>query len=397
MSSVNLMQWIRTKLPINYFTEYIDKVPLEFELPQTIVKTIAELQGYDLTTTEGVRDLDRYLLTVGRMNSLITRKTNATTGQQSYFMSINSDIQINIDNFESPTNTIRNNLSEGEYVTSFTVTAQAYFPVSYVMKIRKPYFISRVKRTSLEDILGLENTPLVEGLVSLQLDIDLAKGDIINYTSTSGQKGTGMLFNEWRFVYGSEQKEQPVVKLFDLIEDPELKKVHSYMIDNNIDVESVFHFLGYKVAFTQSDINFIMDYENFEINIENSEFSEVLIRMYVNRAGYEAILIAMESDKYYFNKNILTYIDFIIWDPETKTNVTKKARVNFFKDKNELYDENPLKALKVNTKYGPGYIDIKPYKEDSRRKKDIALVNLGYERDLKDGELVPIVYEINIV
>ena len=55
-----------------------------------------------------------------------------------------------------------------------------------------------------------------------------------------------------------------------------------------------------------------MNYEDFEINIENAEFSEVLIRFYVNRATYDALQFAMQTDTYYFNKNVLCFTDVIL-------------------------------------------------------------------------------------
>jgi hypothetical protein len=137
-----------------------------------------------------------------------------------------------------------------------------------------------------------------------------------------------------------------------------------------------------------------MNYEDFEINIENAEFSEVLIRFYVNRATYDALQFAMETDTYYFNKNVLCFTDVILWDSKTNMNVTKKVQVNFFKDSIEMYDENPLKALKIVTKYGYGYLNIKPYVEDPDREDDVMLVVLGYESKLIDGKPVPILYEI---
>lgn len=394
MNSIDVMNWVRTKLPMN-FVGYINNVPLEFELPQSIVKTIAELQGYDLMTTEGVKNLDRYLMSVGRMFSLIKRKTSATTGQQSYFMSLNSDIQVLIDNLDAPTSVVRSGQTEGDYVVSFTVTTGTYFPVSYLMKIRKPYLVARVEQREFMDIYNTPNQPLVDGLISIGVDIPLAnKRDIINYTTSEGRKSVGHLVDEWRFVYGSEQTEPPVVSIFNLIEDPELKRVHSYALEHGINLENLFHFEGYKVAYSQDDINFIMNYEDFEINIENAEFSEVLIRFYVNRATYDALQFAMQTDTYYFNKNVLCFTDVILWDSKTNTNVTKKIQVNFFKDSVEMYDENPLKSLKIMTKYGYGYLNIRPYMEDPNRVDDIMLVVLGYETKLVDGEPVPILYEI---
>jgi hypothetical protein len=170
---------------------------LEFELPQSIVKTIAELQGYDLMTKEGVKNLDRYLMSVGRMFSLIKRKTSATSGQESYFMSINSDIQVYIDNLDAPTSVVRSGHTEGEYVVSFTVTTGAYFPVSYLMKIRKDYLVARVEQKDFLDIYDTPNQPLVDGLISIGVDIPLAnKKDIINYTTSDGKKAIGHLVDE---------------------------------------------------------------------------------------------------------------------------------------------------------------------------------------------------------
>jgi len=377
------------------FTGYLNSVPLEFELPQSIVKTIAELQGFDLNTIEGIKSIDRYLMSVGRTFSLIRRKTSATTGQQSYFMSINSDVQILIENLDAPTSVIRSSHSEGEYVVSFTVTTGAYFPVSYIMKIRKGYLVSRVEQTEFVNIYNTPYQPLVNGFISIGVEIPtFDKKDIINYQTPSGQKSIGHLVNEWRFVYGSEQTEPPIVKIFDLIDDPELKRVHSYAVEHNIDLEGLFHFEGYKVAYSQEDTTFTIDYENFQINIENAEFSEVLIRFYVNRAAYDALQHAMDTDTYYFNKNVLCFIDVIIWNNVLNENVIKKVQVNFFKNLLEMYDENPLKSLKICTKYGYGYLNIKPYVEDEEKETDIMLVCLGYEKELKNGELVPILYEI---
>jgi hypothetical protein len=195
-------------------------------------------------------------------------------------------------------------------------------------------------------------------------------------------------------VYGSEQTEPPVVSMFSLIDDPELKRVHAYAVEHSINLENLFHFEGYKVSHSQDDINFVMNYKDFEINIENAEFSEVLIRLFVNRASYDALQFAMENDSYFFNKNVLCFTDVILWDNTTNTNVTKKIQVNFFKDSLEMYDENPLKALKIVTKYGYGYLNIKPYVEDPNRVDDVMLVLLGYEPKLVDGKPVPILYEV---
>jgi hypothetical protein len=196
MNSIDVMNWVRTNLPLG-FTGYISSVPLEFELPQSIVKTIAELQGFNLNTPEGIKGIDRYLMSVGRMFSLIRRKVSATTGQQSYFMSINSDIQVFIDNLDAPTSIIRSNHSEGDYVVSFTVTTGAYFPVSYLMKIRRDYLISRVEQTEFVKIYNTPYQPLVNGLISIGVDIPtFDKKDIINYQTSSGQKSIGHLVNE---------------------------------------------------------------------------------------------------------------------------------------------------------------------------------------------------------
>jgi hypothetical protein len=137
-----------------------------------------------------------------------------------------------------------------------------------------------------------------------------------------------------------------------------------------------------------------MNYEDFEINIENAEFSEVLIRFFVNRAAYDSLQEAMEKDSYFFNKNVLCFTDVILWDNVSNKNVTKRIQVNFFKDLKEMYDENPLKAVKICTKYGYGYLNIRPYVEDMSREEDIMLVCLGYESKLKNGKTVPILYEI---
>jgi hypothetical protein len=196
MNSIDVMNWIRTKLPLG-FNGYLNNVPLEFELPQSIVKTIAELQGFDLNTKEGVKDIDRYLMAVGRTFSLIKRKTSATTGQQSYFMSINSDLNIVIENLDAPSSVIRSSHSEGDYVVSFTVTASTYFPVSYLMKIRKEYLVSRVEQTTFRNIYNTPDQPLVDGLISIGVDFpSFNKKDIINYTTSSGKKAIGHLVDE---------------------------------------------------------------------------------------------------------------------------------------------------------------------------------------------------------
>lgn len=394
MNSIDLMNWVRTRLPLG-FNGYINSVPLEFELPQSIVKTIAELRGYNLNTSEGVKAMDRYLMSVGRMHSLIRRKISATTGQQSYFMTINSDIQIIIDNLDAPSVPVRTSQGEGEYVVSFTVRTGAYFPVSYLMKIRKNYLVARVERDEFANIYRTPDQPLVDGLISIAVEIDnVNKKDIINYKTTDGKEAIGHLVDEWRFVYGSEQTYQPVVKLLELIDDKELKRLHAYAVERSIDLESLFHFEGYKVAYSQDDIVFTMDYENFEINIENAEFSEVLIRLYINRAMYDTLMAAIENDSYFFNKSVMSYMDVILWNKDLKKNVIKKVQIKYFEDAQEMYDENPLKALKIYTKYGYGYLNIKPYVEDPERTDDIFLVCLGYRKDLIDGKPDPILYEI---
>ena len=196
MNSIDVMNWIRTKIPMG-FIGYLGDSQLEFELPQSIVKTISELQGFDLKTTEGVKSLDRYLMSVSRTMSMIKRKISATTGQQSYFMSINSDIQVMIENLDAPTSIIRSSHSEGEYVVSFTVTTGSYFPVSYLMKVRRDYLVARVEQDDFVDIYNTPNQPLVDGLITIGIDIPYVnKYDIINYRTSNNKKGIGHLLGE---------------------------------------------------------------------------------------------------------------------------------------------------------------------------------------------------------
>lgn len=389
IQNMNLVQYINSAIQLDQ-AGYLDNVILQFEIPKTIIKMLASLEQIDLENKEDFSELSSFLLGIGRNHSIIEKKIDATTGQATYYAGIIVSPIIYVENLDAANSIQKSNGTETEYVVSFTVRCITPIPNNFILKIDRNKIAASMNRTTFESLLNEQEIQQLNGISAIRVDIPANKQDVIHFKSSKNdsQEYIGSFVLEERFTYGSNNINRipKKIELFEYANDWHLKRVHAYCIENNIDLEQIFHIQAYKKAWKNGLTSFEINYENFEVTIDNPEFSEIIIRLFINRPSYESIIKAMKDDNFFYNSNALCHVNIQCIINEEKT--VKKVKVNFFNSKKEMFSLSYDKMLCIKTKYGLGYLNIKKI-DDISDISDKPLICLDLKEDMS-----PVLYEL---
>jgi hypothetical protein len=153
-------------------------------------------------------------------------------------------------------------------------------------------------------------------------------------------------------------------------------KVHAYMLSKNLNIQDL---LFIQVANRDGLLNAIerdpnqqvvINYDTLKVNfVDNSFDQDFVVNMFVDRAVYESMIIAMEDDVNFFNGNLMAIIKqtIIVRDSagipildndgnETTTEI--RVPVYSFVNSAEVLSTDPMKSVRIQTLYGPGYIGL---------------------------------------
>ena len=137
----------------------------------------------------------------------------------------------------------------------------------------------------------------------------------------------------------------------------QLLGTHAYMIAKRLDPRSLFYFRVFDSTGERTDpmdFDYIVDYNTLDLDLQGIN-SDVVVIGYADRAVYESVETARETDKDYFNNSFLGRLRLEIPSADGGT-VTKYAVVKRFLDEQEEYSTDVSKALRVATMYGVGYV-----------------------------------------
>jgi len=159
------------------------------------------------------------------------------------------------------------------------------------------------------------------------------------------------------------------INLMDVMK-PELRDVHRYAkCKLKIDMSQLFHIKIFSNDGFLNNMDFNTDYDTMTIKIDNYN-SDIIVMLYMNRLLYETIITAMATDKNFFTSKFLTMM--LVKIGQDALNV----QVNRFVNDRELQSSDILKSLRIQTQYGPGYIQLL---DDAD--KDAYKICLGYNAD----------------
>ena len=137
----------------------------------------------------------------------------------------------------------------------------------------------------------------------------------------------------------------------------ELKKVHAYCIDNNIDVTKLMNIIV-RTKSGNTEMVGTVDYETLDVTFSEPVDSDIVFDVFVNRAMFDSVATDMVNDTFYSQSDSMTRMNIIIYDSTTESLIEQPVRVYYFKNEDDMTSTEINKSLRVYTPYGVGYVGL---------------------------------------
>ena len=357
----DLVYFLKEELHLGIF-QYLNSRPIMTEIPKTFISIISTLLGYDLNDPDHLDDLSLYLIRTSRKNDGIRRKINNATGKICFMLNDLTDLITVVDDLDAPGGISRDGQVEGEYTIGFRVQVTAPVANQFILSIDKDKFKKIADDVTLTDEIfnskedNVNTQVMTTSIIEARTVVDketIEFFDANQLSSPSNERGDPhigvKLFKEVFSLPGNSKSFH--LNLKEMLKDL-LLNTHAYMIAKHLEPSSLLYFRVFDVNGERTDCS--IDYNKLELDLEGID-SDVVVIGYADRAVYEAIETARETDKEYFNDNFLWSLRLKVPSAEGKL-VDKYAVVKRFVDENEEYSTDVNKCLRVATPYGIGYV-----------------------------------------
>lgn len=362
----DLVYFLKEELHLGIF-QYLNSRPIMTEIPKTFISIISTLLGYDLNDPEHLDDLSLYLIRTSRKNDGIRRKVNNATGKICFMLNDLTDLITVVDDLDAPGGVSRDGQVEGEYTIGFRVQVTAPVANQFILSIDKDKFKKIADDVTLTNEIFNPKEENESGQLMTTSIIDskfVADKETVEFFDTDqlsrpknerGDPHIGVkLFKEVFSLPGNSESFH--LNLKEMIKD-QLLGTHAYMLAKHLDPRSLFYFRVFDSTGERTDpmdFDYIVDYNTLDLDLQGIN-SDVVVIGYADRAVYESVETARETDKDYFDNSFLGRLRLEIPSADGGT-VTKYAVVKRFLDEKEEYSTDVSKALRVATMYGVGYV-----------------------------------------
>ena len=357
----DLVYFLKEELHLGIF-QYLNSRPIMTEIPKTFISIISTLLGYDLNDPDHLDDLSLYLIRTSRKNDGIRRKINNATGKICFMLNDLTDLITVVDDLDAPGGISRDGQVEGEYTIGFRVQVTAPVANQFILSIDKDKFKKIADDVTLTDEIfnskedNVNTQVMTTSIIEARTVVDketIEFFDANQLSSPSDERGDPhigvKLFKEVFSLPGNSKSFH--LNLKEMLKD-QLLNTHAYMIAKHLEPTSLLYFRVFDVNGERTDCS--IRYDTLDLDLEGID-SDVVVIGYADRAVYEAIETARETDKEYFNDNFLWSLRLKVPSAEGKL-VDKYAVVKRFVDENEEYSTDVNKCLRVATPYGIGYV-----------------------------------------
>ena len=357
----DLVYFLKEELHLGIF-QYLNSRPIMTEIPKTFISIISTLLGYDLNDPDHLDDLSLYLIRTSRKNDGIRRKINNATGKICFMLNDLTDLITVVDDLDAPGGISRDGQVEGEYTIGFRVQVTAPVANQFILSIDKDKFKKIADDVTLTDEIfnykedNVNTQVMTTSIIEARTVVDketIEFFDANQLSSPSDERGDPhigvKLFKEVFSLPGNSKSFH--LNLKEMLKD-QLLNTHAYMLAKHLEPTSLLYFRVFDVNGERTDCS--IDYNRLELDLQGID-SDVVVIGYADRAVYEAIETARETDKEYFNDNFLWSLRLKVPSAEGKL-VDKYAVVKRFVDENEEYSTDVNKCLRVATPYGIGYV-----------------------------------------
>lgn len=137
----------------------------------------------------------------------------------------------------------------------------------------------------------------------------------------------------------------------------ELKRVHAYCIDKNIDVTKLMNIIV-RTKSGNTEMVGKVDYESLDVSFSEPVDSDIVFDVFVNRAMFDSVATDMVNDTFYSQPESMTRMNIVIYDSATESLIEQPVRVYFFENEADMSSTEINKSLRVNTPYGIGYVGL---------------------------------------
>lgn len=357
----DLVYFLKEELHLGIF-QYLNSRPIMTEIPKTFISIISTLLGYDLNDPDHLDDLSLYLIRTSRKNDGIRRKINNATGKICFMLNDLTDLITVVDDLDAPGGISRDGQVEGEYTIGFRVQVTAPVANQFILSIDKDKFKKIADDVTLTDEIfnskedNVNTQVMTTSIIEARTVIDketiefFDANQLCRPSDERGDPHIGVkLFKEVFSLPGNSKSFH--LNLKEMLKD-QLLNTHAYMIAKHLEPTSLLYFRVFDVNGERTDCS--IRYDTLDLDLEGID-SDVVVIGYADRAVYEAIETARETDKEYFNDNFLWSLRLKVPSAEGKL-VDKYAVVKRFVDENEEYSTDVNKCLRVATPYGIGYV-----------------------------------------
>jgi len=132
---IDCTQYLRQKME-NGTKFFYNNVLLEAQLPNVIVKAIANIKGYDLNKNDDVNALYNYLKQYS--SGYITRKINRATGNQTFFFKFNVNFLVSVTNGAESDGKTREKINQvdGDSIIEMGTEMELWIPTSFIFECK---------------------------------------------------------------------------------------------------------------------------------------------------------------------------------------------------------------------------------------------------------------------
>jgi hypothetical protein len=367
IQNMDLAYYIKSRFQIGMF-QFLNDRYLNAEIPKSYIRIIAEILGLDINDSSDMDRLRLHLISKGLNEQMILKKINAMTGKDCFFVNEKSNFLVNVTDLDAPSSIIRESMSEGEYQINFRVQVSTWLPNSFIMSIN----LDKFRDLSTDTIYHLtsDSPEQNEGFYSIAIEnIKLNRKDAVYFETQSGDQVIGQEIFHSIFTYDINQKITDI-HLWQYLK-ADLLRIHSYMIDRNIEVRDLMHVKMFNRTGQLLSPDVIINYDDLEIKVIDAKGQDFVVSIYVNRSLFESVKKAIESDRFFFSENALAtmiikhYVYEEIDGVETPVLRDFVAPIYSFSSERDMYGSASIvngilrtNVLRVMTAYGPGFIGL---------------------------------------
>lgn len=363
IQNIDIAYYIKSRFQINMF-QYLNGRYLNTEIPKTYIKIIAEILGLDVNDPDEMDELRLHLISTGTSADIIRKKVNAMTGKIGFFVNEKKNFLINVLDLDAPPSINRDRMSEGEYTINFKVQVSAWLPNSFIMSLNREKLLG-LDQEILQNTLTNDFSEQDSGFYSLSLsDALLNRKDSIKFQTSSGETVIGQEIFHTVFTYDIN-RDIDTLNIGQYLKK-DIKRVHAYMIDKNLDVRDLINIKLYNRIGELTNVE--IDYDTLTISLNESiDGQDISMAIYADRVLFESLLKAIANDEFFFANNALATLwlnDYLGVANVDEIEDVKVAVYSFPKEKDYygkavmINGEWRSTVLRVFTAYGVGFVGL---------------------------------------